>query len=172
MHTPDDDPMMTLVDIWGTHFGYFDGKIDLRVDDLSSFVTPDCTLTAHAPIWRTKVGAETAVPAPEVRRQLARALKVGRVVRDDMHLALHPDGDALALFFRVKARLAFLPITLRTIPVVFVVKATQTDEGLRISTVDEWAAADPEAARRVLVEHHAWPAEIKLEPYVGFGAAS
>ena len=101
-------PIVALVEQWAAHFGYDDGSVDLRVDDLDSFVTPDCTLTAHAPLWRTRAGAERAVPVAEVRKQLARMLKMTRVARHDMHMALHPDGDGLALFFRVKRRLAFL----------------------------------------------------------------
>ena len=172
MQTPHDNPIMALVDRWSAHFGYCDGKIDLQIDDLSSFATSDCTLTAHAPLWGTKEGKEKAVPVAEVRRQLARALKVGRVIRHDMHIARRPDGDSLCLFFRVKARLAFLPITLRTIPLALVVHATETEDGLRISAVHEWSAADPEAAGRVLVDLYDWPADTKLKPYVGFGAVS
>jgi hypothetical protein len=63
MQTPQDKPIIALVDRWGAHFGYYDGKIDLKVDDLSSFATPDCTLTAHAPLWGTKEGEESALPA-------------------------------------------------------------------------------------------------------------
>jgi hypothetical protein len=172
MQTPQNKPIIALVDRWGAHFGYYDGKIDLKVDDLSSFATPDCTLTAHAPLWGTKEGEESAVPAADVRTQLARMLRLARVARHDMHLALHPDGDALCLFFRVKGRIAFLPVTVRNVPLAFVVQAVETDDGLRISEVHEWPAADPEAARRVLVDHHDWSADTTLKPYVGFGAVS
>ena len=172
MQTPQNNPMIALVDRWGAHFGYYDGKIDLQVDDLRSFVTPDCTLTAHAPLWGTKEGEEEAMPAGGVRRQLARMLKMARVARHDMHLALHPDGEALCLFFRVKGRIASFPVTVRNVPLAFVVQATETDDGLRISEVHEWSAADPEAARRVLVDRHDWPADATLKPYVGFGAVS
>lgn len=115
MQTPHDNPMIELVDHWGAHFGYFDGKIHFSVVDRNSFATPDCTLTAHAPLWGTQEGKESVLPVAQVRQRLARALKVGRAVRHDMCLALHPDGDALCLFIRIKARLAFLPLTLRTV---------------------------------------------------------
>ena len=172
MQISPDHAMIALVDQWAAHLGYFDNKIDLGMTDLSSFATPDCSLTAHAPLWGTKKGAEEATPVADVRRQLARLLKVGRPGRHDMHLAVHPGGDALGLFFRVKASIRFVPVTLRTIPLAFVVQATDTDDGLRINEVHEWAAADPAAACRVLVDHHAWPAGTTMEPHVAFGALS
>jgi hypothetical protein len=89
-----------------------------------------------------------------------------------MHLAIHPDGDAICLFVRIKVRLAFLPITVRTEPLAFVIKAIPTGKGLRVSKVDEWSAADPEVAARIVVDHHDWPADTALHPQVAFGAAS
>ena len=161
-----------LFERWGAHFGWFDGKIDLGVRDLSPFATPDCALTAHAPLWGTKEGAERAVPIADVRKRVARILKLVRLTRHDMHLAIHPDGDAMAIFFRAEFRFVFLPVTMRTERVAFVAKATETASGLRFSKVDEWRAADREAAGRILVEHHDWPAETVLHPQVVFGAAS
>ena len=52
----------------------------------------------------------------------------------------------------------------------FVVQATETDDGLRISEIHEWPATDPEAARRVLVDHHDWPGATTFEPFLGLGA--
>jgi hypothetical protein len=91
-------------------------------------------------------------------------LKMTRVARHDMHLALHPDGDALALFFRVRGRFAFLPFTVMTVPLAFVVAAVEDDDGLRICEINEWSAADPEAASRVLIDHHDWLADTTLQP--------
>lgn len=119
----------------------------------SSFATSDCTLTAHAPIYGTKPGAEQAVPIADVRKQLSRILTLGRVTRHDLHLAVHPEGDALCAFMRVKMRVSFLPFTLRTIPLAF-----------------EWSAADSSAARRILIDHHGWPADTTIAPHVAFGA--
>ena len=76
------------------------------------------------------------------------------------------------LFVRFKARLAFLPVTVRTEPLAFVVQASETANGPCINKVDEWSAADPEAARRILVDHHDRPADTALHPQVAFGAAS
>ena len=106
----------------------------------------------------------------DVRKQLARMLKVTRVARHDMHLALHPGGDALALFFRAKGRFAFLPFTVMTVPLAFVVAAIETDDGLRICEIHEWSGADPEAARRVLIDHYDWPTDATLQQHVAFGA--
>ena len=50
---------------------------DLTIDDLSSFTTDDCTLTAHAPLWGVKAGEEEAVPVKDVRTRLARILRFG-----------------------------------------------------------------------------------------------
>ncbi|TFC60333.1 hypothetical protein E3O62_06365 [Cryobacterium sp. TMT2-15-1] len=172
MQTPRDSEMVGLVDRWGAHFGWFDGKIDLGIHDFSAFATSDCTVTAHAPLWGTKEGAERAIPIQDVRQQLARLLKWARVTRRDMQLAIHPDGDALGIFVRVEGRLPLLPITVRTMRLAFVVTAAKTADGLRISKVDEWSAADPEAARRILVDHHDWPADTALHPQVAFGAVS
>lgn len=172
MEPSSNNEIVGLVERWGAHFGWYDGKIDLGVLDLGSFATPDCTLTGHAPVWGTKAGAERAMPIAEVRKRLARLAKLARATRHDMHLAIHPDGDAMGIFVRFEVRLAFLPVTVRTERLAFVVKAIETANGLRISTVDEWSAADPEAARRILVDHHGWPADTALHPQVAFGAAS
>ena len=172
MEPTTDSEMVGLVERWGAHFGWYDGKIDLGDHDLSGFATPECTLTAHAPVWRTRPGAERELPIAVARKRLARLLTLARASRHDMHLAIHPDGDAMCLFVRVKARLAFPPVTVLTEPLAFVVTASPTPDGLRVSKVDEWSAADPEAARRILVEHHGWPAGTALHPQVAFGAAS
>ncbi len=163
--------MIDLVEKWAEHFGYY-GRIDTKVQDLGSFVTPDCTLTAHAPLWRTKVGGEQAVPVSVVRNQLAKMQRTARVSRHDMHMALHPVGDALALFFRVEGRLAFVPFTMMKVPVVFVVQAAETADGLRINEVDEWRAPNVAAAKEVVVEQHGWPSNTRFEPTTAFGAAS
>lgn len=162
--------MIDLVEKWADHFGYY-GRIDTKVQDLSSFATPACTLTAHAPLWRTKAGEEQAVPVAVVRNQLAKMQRTARVSRHDMHMALHPDGDALALFFRVEGRLAFVPFTMMKVPLVFVVQAVETDDGLRINEVDEWRAPSVAAAKEVVVERHGWPSSTTFEPVGGFGAA-
>ena len=172
MQNPKDSPMIALVNGWATRFGYYDGRIDLTVGDLASFTTPDCTLTAHAPLWRTKPGEEKPVPAGDVRKQLARMLKISRVARHNMHLAIHPDGEALCLFFEVRGKLAFLPFTLIRVPLAFVVQAVETDGGLRINEVHERPAANPQEAKQALIHHHEWPGDTVLQPYVNFGAIS
>lgn len=164
--------MLVLADRWAAHLGYYDNAIDLAVEDLSAFTTPGCSMVAHAPLWGVKEGAEEAVPIPEVRRRLARMLRFGRPVRHDMHLATHRDGTELALFFRLKLRARFIPITFRTIPLVLVFRATGVEDELRIDEVHEWAAADPDAACRLLIERHDWPGETTMHPHVAFGATS
>lgn len=129
MQNPEDGVMIALVDRWAAHFGYYDRKIDLNVNDLASFTTSDCTLTAHAPLWRTKPGEEKAVPVADVRKQLARMLKISRVARHNMQLAIHPGGEALCLFFEVRGKIAWLPFTVMKVPLAFVVQAVVTDEG-------------------------------------------
>ena len=172
MPQPKSTNITNLVEQWGAHFGWYTGTIDLGVDDLSSFATPDCTLTAHAPVWGTRASAERAIPIAEVRKRLAGLVRFARVARHDMHIAVHPNGTEIALFVRLKARLAIPPITVRTEPLAFVMRASETANGLRVSNVDEWSAADPEAARRLLVDHHGWPAETTFQPKAAFGAVS
>lgn len=173
MPNAQDAPIVDLVEQWSNHFGYYDDKIDLKIQDLGSFATPDCTLTAHAPAYGVKVGEEKAIPIADVRKQLARMLRFGgRPCRHNMHMAVHPDGKAMGLFFEIRVRLGFIPIVLRTIPVAFVVQATPTTDGLRISEVHEWAAADPGAARRVLIDNSGWPESTVIEPRIVFGAKS
>lgn len=172
MTPPSEDPLLTLIHSWASHFGYYDGKIDLQSGDLGELTTADCTLTAHAPLWGTKAGQEVATPAADVRKQLARMLWWTRIGRHDMHLARHPTQDALCLFFVVKARFFLLPITLMTVPLAFVVTATDTEHGLRISDIHEWPAKTPEEARQVLEENCDWPPGTAFTPHVAFGAVS
>ncbi|MBX9718149.1 MAG: hypothetical protein K2X36_04820 [Microbacteriaceae bacterium] len=172
MTQPNTAELITLVEQWGAHFGWYDGRIDLGVTDLSSFTIPDCTLTAHAPVWGTRAGSERAIPIAEVRKRLAGLVRFVRATRHDMHVAFHPDGKQICLSVQFKARPAFLPVTIRTEPLAFVLRACETPDGLRICAVDEWSAADPDAARLLLIEHHGWPIETALHPQVAFGAAS
>lgn len=172
MPVPTDHEMIAVVDRWASHFGYYDNRIDLTNGDLSSFTTDDASLTAHAPLWGTKEGQEEAVPAAEVRKRLARLLKFARANRHNLHLALHPDGTQLCLLFELKARLRVLSIPLRTVTMAFVVLATETADGLRISAIHEWDAADPAATAKVVINNHGWPADTVLRPHQGFGAAS
>jgi hypothetical protein len=164
--------MIAVVDRWARHFGYYDNRIDLTNGDLSSFTTGDASLTAHAPLWGTKEGEEEAVPVAEVRRRLARLLRFARAHRHNLHLALHPDGTQLCLFFELKPRLRVLSIPLRTVTMAFVVLATETADGVRITAIHEWDAADPQAAAKVVINEHGWPADTTLNPHQGFGAAS
>ncbi len=173
MSPPPKDDLLALIHTWATHFGYYDGTIDLQTGgDLSAFTTADCTLTAHAPLWGTREGKEVATPAAEVRKQLARMLRWVRIARHDMHLARHPQEDSICLFFTVKIRFFLLPITLMTVPLAFVVTTSETDRGLRICDMHEWPAATPAEARRVLVETCGWPEETTFTPHVAFGAVS
>ncbi len=164
--------MLVLADQWAAHLGYYDNAIDLAVEDLSAFTTLECAMIAHAPLWGVREGAEEAVPVAEVRRRLSRMLRFGRPVRHDMHLATHRDGTELALFFRLKLRARFIPISFRTIPLVLVFRAVGVEDELRLDEVHEWAAADPTAACRLLIEHHDWPGEPTMHPHIAFGAAS
>ena len=169
---PSADALLALMETWAAHFGYYDGAINLEVTDLSSFTTADCTLTAHAPLWGTKAGAERATPVSEVRSDLAKLLRWSRITRNNMHMARHPDGRALCLFFVTKARLGVLPFNLMTVPLAFVVNAVETDNGLRIKAVNEWPADTLEDAQQLLVDTCGWPAETTFEPHVAFGAVS
>ncbi|MFT4976336.1 MAG: hypothetical protein ACI8S6_002232 [Myxococcota bacterium] len=167
------DELLALIELWAAHFGYYDGKINLQSGgDLSTLTTSDCTLTAHAPLWGTKKGQEQAVPATAVRKQLSGMLKWMRIGRHDMHMARHPEGSAICLFFVVRARFFLLPFNLMTVPLAFVVTTSVTDDGLRIKEIHEWPAATPEQAHEVLVDRCGWPAETTFEPHVAFGALS
>lgn len=171
MPITDDHPMLALTEGWARHFGYYDNRVDLKVKDLSAYTTAGAQLIAHAPLWGIKEGLQK-FPAAEVRKRLARALRIGRATRHDMHAALHPDGNQLCLFFSLKTRLRVLPIPLQTTMLAFVVLAAETADGLRIDEVHEWAAADPAEARQVVIDHHGWSADTELVPHVSFGALS
>ena len=173
MGSTEQDEVISLIEAWAAAFGYYDGRIDLADgDDLSAFTTADCTLTAHAPLWGTKAGEEKAIPVAEVREQLAGMLKWARIARHDMHLARHPLGNAVCLFFVVKARAGVVPINLMTVPLAFVVNIAETEDGLRIEDIHERPAETLEDARTVLVDECGWPAETSFQPTLAFGAAS
>ncbi|MEM6995022.1 MAG: hypothetical protein AAF721_31200 [Myxococcota bacterium] len=164
--------LIALVEQWASHFGYHTGTIDLERQDLSSFVAPDATLMAHAPLWRTKAGEEKAIPAADVRTQLARMLKWTRIGRHSMHMARHPDGQSLCLWFVVKARPVFLPVNIMRVPLAFVVRASGRAGTRRIEEIHEWAAATPDDAVEILVREHGWPPATTMNPHVAFGARS
>jgi len=169
----EDQELYKVLEQWAHHFGYYDGKIDLSVGgDLTSFVTPDGGLVAHAPLWGVKPGQERKMPAQEVRQNLARMLRFVRGKRHNTHIAWHPDGKSLCLFFVAKIQPKILPITVYSVSLAFIVTGTQTSEGMRISQIDEWSAETPEAARDVLIEKCEWPTSTVFEPFLAFGAAS
>jgi hypothetical protein len=89
-----------------------------------------------------------------------------------MHIAYHPESSQLCLFFIVKIRPILLPFNIMTVPLAFIVKAVETENGLRIDQIDERAAENPEAARAVLLEKCDWPSSTNFEPVSAFGAAS
>lgn len=166
------EELINLVEQWASSFGYYDNRIDLTSNDLSGFTTPDCSLIAHAPLWSTKPGQETPMPAAKVRENLAKYLRWTRISRHEMHIARHPDANSLCLFFVVKIRLFFFPLTLMTVPLAFVVTAERTETGLRINRIDEWSAETPAAASALLAEKCGWPSSVPFEPIVAFGATS
>ncbi len=170
--SPGAPEIIALVEQWAQHFGYHTGTIDLDDLDLSGFVTPDATLTAHAPLWCTKAGQEEATPAADVRVQLAGMLKWTRVRRHSMHMAGHPDGRAVCLWFVVKARPFFLPFNIMTVPIAFVVQAEGEVGSLRIQEIHEWRAETADEACTVLVREHGWPPTTTMVPHVAFGACS
>ncbi len=89
-----------------------------------------------------------------------------------MHIALHPDGRLLCLFFVAKIRLKLVPITIKTVPIVFHVRYAKTGKGLRISRVDEWVARTPKEAERLIKNKLRWPKSITLKKARVFGAVS
>ncbi len=165
-----DDELLAVVDEWAAHFGYYSGAIDLEDTDLSHFVTADCALTAHAPLWDIKPGEEKAIACPEVRKLLAANLDFAHVDRHQMHMTRHPDGEQLALFFVVDISVALIPI--QTTSLAFVVSTERGDGGLRIKKVDEWPAETVEQARQTLVDELGWPPTTKMKPFLSFGARS
>lgn len=164
--------LINLVQQWALHFGYINGKIDIKSDDeLAAFATADCTLTAHAPLWGTKTGEEKAIPAATVRKNLRNMLRYAKAERHDMHMCI--SGKQLCLFFVVKAKLRFFPLFyVRQVPLAFVVEAADTPQGLRIKEIHEWPADSAEEALKVVVEKLGWPETSKFEKHVAFGAAS
>jgi hypothetical protein len=167
------DRLTALLDQWAAHFGYYDGRIDLNVGgDLTDFATADCKLTGHGPIWGIKSGNVQVTPATTVRKTLARGTRFLNIARHNMHIARHPDGRQLCLFFVVKIRPKFVPVTLMTVPLAFVVTAIETPDGLRLDDIHEWPAKSPAQAAEVLTDHCDWPAPVRFDPIMAFGAAS
>ena len=108
--TPNSKPLLALVDEWAVLFGYHTNRIDLKTGDLSAVCLPDCTLTAHAPLWGTKPGKEKGVPAGQVRKTLAGSLlPFVQIARHNMHVAMHPQGKGLCIFFEVRGKLKVAP---------------------------------------------------------------
>eukprot|EP00613_Pedinella_sp_CCMP2098_P006539 CAMPEP_0171610168 /NCGR_PEP_ID=MMETSP0990-20121206/9892_1 /TAXON_ID=483369 /ORGANISM="non described non described, Strain CCMP2098" /LENGTH=171 /DNA_ID=CAMNT_0012173533 /DNA_START=41 /DNA_END=556 /DNA_ORIENTATION=- len=168
--SPNKDEIMALVNQWAAHFGFLDGKIDLKDDDLSAFSTPDVSLTAHAPLWGTKAGEEKPIPAADVRKNLAGMLKYVTIERHAMQMAVH--DKQICLFFVVKVKVFKCCCSLMTVPLAFIATTVETPEGLRMSEIHEWPAASPEEAQKVLVKECGWPDTTKLEEHVAFGALS
>jgi hypothetical protein len=164
--------LLNLVQQWALHFGYISGTIDIKSDDeLAAFATADCTLTAHAPLWGTKPGQETAVPAATVRKRLRNMLRYVKLERHDMHMGVH--GKQFCLFFALKAKLRYFPFFYVTrASLAFVVEAVETPQGLRIKEIHEWPAASAEEALNVMVEKNGWPETSKFEKHLAFGALS
>lgn len=83
-------------------------------------------------------------------------------------MALHPECPSACLFFVLKARPFFLPFTMMTVLLAFVVDAVDTDSGLGIREIHEWPATSPEEARRVLVDTCGWPANTTFAQHAAF----
>ena len=168
-----DDERYKLMHEWSLHFGYYDGRIDITAgDSLEAFTTHDAGLVAHAPLWGTKPGKEVLVPVQQVRSNLAKILRWLNVRRHNMHIALHPDGQSLCLFFIAKIRPKLIPITIQTVPVLFNVRYAKTEKGLRISQVDEWPGQTPKNAVRLIKDKFGWPKSTTLKVARVFGAVS
>lgn len=104
--TPNSKAILALIDQLALLFGYYTNRIDLKTGDLAAVCLPDCTLTAHAPLWGTKPGKEKGVPALQVRKTLGGSLlPFVRIARHDMQLAMHPEGKGICLFFEVFMKL-------------------------------------------------------------------
>ena len=167
------DELFKLVEQWASHFGYYDGRIDLKSGgDLTEFCTKQCTLTTHAPLWRTKPGKENPIPATTVRKTLAKILRWVRFTRHNMHIVRHPKKDKLCLFFIVKARFVMLPFNIMTVPLILEVNAIKTDNGLRIDEIHEWPAKNTDIAQQLLVNELNWPQPVHFEKIKDFGAIS
>ena len=168
-----DDERYKLMHEWALHFGYYDGRIDITADDsLEAFTTHHAGLVAHAPLWGTKPGKEVLVPVQQVRENLAKILRWLNVRRHNTHIALHPDGQSLCLFFIAKIKPKLIPITIQTVPVLFNVKYAKKEKGLRISRVDEWPGQTPKDAERLIKDKFGWPKSTTLKAARVFGAVS
>ena len=167
------DELFKLVDQLASHFGYYDGRIDIKSGgDLTEFCTKKCTLTAHAPLWRTKPGKENPIPATTVRKTLAKILRWVKFTRHNMHIVRHPEKDKLCLFFIVKARFLMLPFNIMTVPLILEVNAIKTDTGLRIDEIHERPAKNTDVAQQLLVNELNWPQPVHFEKIKDFGAIS
>lgn len=164
--------LLDLFRHWAVLFGYTTGKIVINSDDeMAVCATGDCTLTAHAPLWRVKPGAEKAVPATTVRRTIQRLYKFVKIDRHNMYVAVN--GTTLCLFFTNKLKLRIFPFfNAMTVPLVFVAAAIETPHGLRFNKFDEWPASSVEEATKVLVKNHSWPETSPLLKHVDFGTLS
>ena len=167
------DELFKLVEQWASHFGYYDGRIDIKYGgDLTEFCTKQCTLTAHAPLWRTKPGKEKPIPATTVRKTLAKILRWVKFTRHNMHILWHPKKDKLCLFFVVKARFVILPFNIMTVPLMLEVNTVKTDIGLRITEIHEWPAKTIDVAQQLLVNELNWPQPVNFKVIKAFGAIS
>ena len=161
---------MALLEGHAKLYGYYDGKIVIKEsDDYESLYADGATLTAHAPLWGTKEGQEKAYSILEVRNQLNKTLKFGRVDRVGMQIATKNNG--VCLFFTVLASLRFLPcVKLMRVPLIFVVDFCEEKGELKIKEINEWPAKTPQEGLELLTGQLGWPAETKFEPRVLFGA--
>jgi hypothetical protein len=173
--TKEKDEMLGLVSKHASLLGYYDRKIDLTKDDLSSGVYINgCTLTAHAPLWGTKAGEEKPLAISEVRKTLNNMLKFATPERHDMYMAVNGD-KAICLYFMVKIKLNMMPcFYMMKVPLLFVVSFATSDDGkLMISDIHEWPTESPESGKTVLTETLGWPVEAaQFEKYENFGALS
>ena len=80
-----------------------------------------------------------------------------------MHIALHPDGKSLCLFFVAKIRPKLIPISIQKAPVLFNVRYAKTEKGLHISQFDEWSGHTPKDAERLIKDKLGWPKSITLK---------
>jgi hypothetical protein len=165
------DDLLELLNMWASLFGWTSGRIDVD-RDMSACLLEDCTLTVHAPMWGTREGQEQVVPADVVRRRLAWALWFVHIERHQMHLAWHPDGRGVCLFFLIQVQVRGVPWNLATVPIAFIMRFVDTAAGPRVAEIHERSAATTEEARRVLVDQCGWPDTTRFVSHVAFGAVS
>ena len=104
--TPNSEALVALYGGFVELLGNY-SHIDLSAGDMSTVALPDCELTQHPPFMGLK--KDTTLKLRDMRKMMASRLPFMKFRRDNVHVALHPEGKAIAVFQRVSVKLACFP---------------------------------------------------------------